>query len=360
VENETLTVAQTGVERLYEQNSGPVFAHCFARVGSRNVAEWAVNATFDRARAALENGGIAEPELDWLLRTADKFCAPKLCLDASPFASMVVVQNWRGRSFDEIATELEARHARLEEERKRLTPWRRVLGAFNLGPAVSWVKGLLGGLGAVKATVAAVGVVGAVAVVATPVATKLHHAVRPGPGSTPAATSAKSSPARPASQAGQPSGAVATRRRAAVPPKPHQAAVRHAPTPTAAGSSQTGLVGAGQTAVTHPSRAGSSPAPAPQHASSAGGVSATLSVTTTANITPKQPAPQSSTAAVATVTPITPDPSLPKSPTAPTAPTATVPSAPDAPTVTAPSVDTPTVPSVSTPSVPSVTAPTLP
>src|SRR5437763_1031339 len=84
------------------ESSGRVFAYCFARVGSRNVAEWAVNATFDRARAALANGGMNEPELDWLLRTADKFCAPKLCLDARPLESMLVLQDWQGKTFDEI------------------------------------------------------------------------------------------------------------------------------------------------------------------------------------------------------------------------------------------------------------------
>src|SRR3954452_17847527 len=101
-----MTVAEAGVEQLYSETAGPVFAYCYARVGSRNVAEWAANATFDRARAALGNGGIPAPQLDWLLRTADKFCAPKLCLDARPLESMVVLQDWGGRSFDEIANEL--------------------------------------------------------------------------------------------------------------------------------------------------------------------------------------------------------------------------------------------------------------
>src|SRR4051812_47079336 len=173
-----LTLGRSTAEKLHEQNSGRVFAYCYARVGSRNVAEWAVNATFDRARAALSNGGIPDPQLEWLLRTADKFCAPKLCLDSRPLESMVVLQDWRGRSFDEIANELEARYARLDEERNRLTPWRRVLGAFNLGPALSWIKGLAGALGAAKATIAAVAVVGALAVVATPLGTKLHDLAR--------------------------------------------------------------------------------------------------------------------------------------------------------------------------------------
>src|SRR4051794_20736363 len=109
-----MTVAQTGVEGLYEQTAGPVFAYCYARVGSRPMAEWAVTATFDRARAAASNGGIPEPELDWLLRTADKFCAPRLRLGRGLVAaeSVLVLQDWRGRSFDEIEAGPTARRAR--------------------------------------------------------------------------------------------------------------------------------------------------------------------------------------------------------------------------------------------------------
>ena len=66
-----------GRSALRARRRGAVFAYCYARVGSRNLADWAVTATFDRARAALGNGGIPDPQLDWLLRTADKFCAPE-------------------------------------------------------------------------------------------------------------------------------------------------------------------------------------------------------------------------------------------------------------------------------------------
>jgi hypothetical protein len=176
-----MSVTQSAVEQLYEENAGPVFAYCYARVGTRGLAEWAVGATFDRAGAALANGGIPEPELDWLLRTADKFCAPRFRLahGAVVGESVLVLQDWRGRTFDEIEAELAARQSRLEEERKLLTPWRRLLGALNLGPAASWAKGLFAGASTVKVTAGGLAVVGALAVVATPVATKLHDAVRP-------------------------------------------------------------------------------------------------------------------------------------------------------------------------------------
>ena len=45
------------------------------------MAECAVTATFDGARAAAATGGIPEPELDRLLRRTDRFCAPRLRLD---------------------------------------------------------------------------------------------------------------------------------------------------------------------------------------------------------------------------------------------------------------------------------------
>jgi hypothetical protein len=363
--SDILTVGQTGVEELYEQNAGRVFAYCFARVASRNVAEWAVNATFDRARAAIANGGIPEPELDWLLRTADKFCAPKLCLDARPLESMVVLQDWWGRSFDQIATELEARWARLEEERRRLTPWRRVLGAFNLGPAISWVKGVLGGLGAVKATATAVALLGAIAVVGTPLGTKLHSAVWPGEShATPISTPSKSPTSAPA-KATQPEGAAKTQRSS---PAPGRAAATAngaakvgatdgAAKPSSPAPSGTGPTGGGTQA---PPGAGEGVAPAGQpRAASSTGVSASASVTTTSKPTPSQPT-SSPTLAVPTLTTTTPSTSLP----ATTLPSTTLPSTDIStlPTTTLPSVDTSAVPTVSTPTVgvPSTSTPSTP
>jgi hypothetical protein len=384
LEDDTMSVTQSGVDSLFEQNAGRVFAYCYARVGSRNVAEWAVNATFDRARAALSNGGISEPELDWLLRTADKFCAPKLCLDARPLESMVVLQDWRGRSFDEIAKELEARYARLEEERSRLTPWRRLLSALNAGPAISWVKGLVGGLGAVKATAAGVALVGAVAIVGTPLGAKLHDVVR-----------SDSTPSQPASST--PAGSGAT------PVAPSQQtgdATRRQPGP--AGATVTQANGAraengGKAGALHPAGAtaqatASSPAGTSQAAT---GVSASSSVTTTPATGRQQPASKEPGAAVpgatattsgqAVPTPSVTTPTLPAPPKTPTAPTATVPSVdtsavpsvstptvetptvdtptvdtPGAPSTSTPNVDTPTVPNVDTPPTPTVSAPSVP
>ena len=367
-----MSVTQSEIHSLFEQDSGRVFAYCYARVGSRNVAEWAVNATFDRARAALANGGIPDPKLDWLLRTADKFCAPRLCLDARPLESMVVLQDWRGRSFDEIADELEARYARLEEERSRLTPWRRVLGAFNFGPALSWVKGLVGALGAAKATVAAVAVVGAIAVVGTPLGPKLHDVVRPDstphvPAATPQGAGGDSKPTGGGTTA-PPS--VNARGAGSRQPTPQKAGAADISKKNGVGGHVVGSSGAGAagSASRQETATGSNhPAGSPQPragTTTTSGVSAASSVTTTAKapgLPNTRPVPAVS---VPSVVPTTPGASVPQTPSTPTPPqTPTVPTAPappTPPTVSVPPVDPSTTPPVGTPTVPTVDPPTPP
>jgi hypothetical protein len=356
--------AQSGVEQLYEQAAGPVFAYCYARVGNRHLAEWAVKATFDRAGAAFANGGIPEPELNWLLRSADKFCAPRLRLDGGAISgeSVLVLQDWRGRSFDEIEAELTARQARLEEERSRLTPWRRLLGTLDLGPAMSWAKGLFAGASAVKVAAAAVAVVGAIAVVATPVATKLHDVVRPsdekpapagGRGTTPSVQEGGTVP--PSTPA--PSG------RATVPPGAAAGTVAGATGSDGLGSS------AGASSATAPSSSAStastgghagegdqqtsSGGSAPGRPGAAGGATTASGSGTPAENhagSPSAPAAKSPTVAAPTVS--TPFVSTPTPPSTSDV-TPTVPSVPETPTV--PSVSTPSVPATPvTPDPPSV------
>jgi hypothetical protein len=361
-----LSVTQIGLDSLYEQNGGRVFAYCYARVGSRDVAEWAVNATFDRARAALADGGIDEPELDWLLRTADKFCAPKLCLDAR-LESMLVLQDWHGYSFDEIAIDLEARFARLEEERSRLTPWRRILSGFNLGPAIAWVRGLFGGLSAVKATATAIALFGAIGLVATPLAAKLHHAVRPASHEPPPAQSpADSSVLTPGSGGtAQPGRAQANAPAAqvgggAVTTKAHKAAKRRGKVTTSVGSASTQSTGAfsSQGQASETAASGAASRSTRHRLSDRAGVSASASASAT---TTTAEAPQLPNLPGVTL----PGVSLPQTPSLPTGTLPTVPDTPTLPSVpetpTVPSVSTPSVPPVpTTPSVPGVTVPTVP
>jgi DNA-directed RNA polymerase specialized sigma24 family protein len=388
VANESLTVAQTGVEELYEQTAGPVFAYCYARVGSRSMAEWAVTATFDRARAAVSNGGVPEPELDWLLRTADKFCAPRLRLDGGALAgeSVLVLQDWRGRSFDEIEAELTARQARLEEERSRLTPWRRLLGALNLGPALSWAKGLFAGASAVKATAAAVAVVGAIAVVATPIATKLHDAVNPpakkhaptrGGGATtpvPAHGTAATPEPGPARSGHAPAAVAATTGAAAGTARSHGvgSSTGASSTSSPSTSSRGGTTPAGHTGGAQPTSSGVA---APTRSGGQGQPTGGGAAPSTSpkpklpqNQTISPPAPSVKPPTVTASTPTAPTTALPQTPTVstPTVPstsdvTPTVPSVSDTPTPTVPSVSTPSVPSTgSAPNPPSVSTPSVP
>jgi hypothetical protein len=366
-----MTVAQTGVDQLYAETAGPVFAYCYARVGSRDLADWAVTATFDRARAALGNGGIPDPQLDWLLRTADKFCAPSLRSDGAAVGveSVIVLQDWRGRSFDEIESELRARQVRLEVERNRLTPWRRVLGAFNLGPAFSWAKGLFAGASVVKATAAAIAVVGAIAVVATPVATKLHHAVRPSsdkpaPSSGPSVPSGGALPsvAAPSGQSAVP--AAAAGGAAATGGKPAKngvgsgagvtTSVAPAAPPTVHASGGTG--GPRQQALSGGSaQAQSGPGARPADRAAAPGE--TVKPTSGQNDSNTVSIPKVTPPSVTTPAVTTPTVSVPETPTTPSTPDApTVPSV-SAPTATVPTVSTPDAPSVTVPSVPSVPSP---
>ena len=107
---------RAAVESLYKRESGRGSAYCYARLGSRSLAEWAVAATFDRARDQAADGGLPDHELDWLLRTADKFCSPRLKLGARRACRRRRPRTRRleRRGFDQIAAELDAHRARLE------------------------------------------------------------------------------------------------------------------------------------------------------------------------------------------------------------------------------------------------------
>jgi hypothetical protein len=223
---QSLAVGGTAAEQLYERNAGRVFAYCFVRVGSQSMAEWAVTATFDRARAALANGGLPEQELDWLLRTADKFCAPRLRLreGALPGSGALVLDDWDGLTFDQIVSRLEASREALERARGELSPWRRILGAFNLAPLVAWLKAAFTGTSAVQTAAAVVAVTGAVVVVATPVGDRLHAAVMPP--SKPKPATPTSEPSDVAGPGHAPAGGPATTSGAAQGDRPARAAVK--------------------------------------------------------------------------------------------------------------------------------------
>jgi hypothetical protein len=329
---------RAAIEGVYQRESGRVFAYCYARLGSRSLAEWAVGATFDRAREQAANGGLPDQELDWLLRTADKFCSPRLKLGADEPAGdgALVLGDWNGASFDEIAAELDAHQARLEAARHELSPWRRLLGALGFAPGGGWLQGALGGATATKATAAVVAVAGAVVVVGTPVGDKLHAAVV--------------SPAKHHGPVVTPTAGVVTPVSSGVPTAttPKQQGRGESSTSIARRPKQPKPGGAGLAAVPA-GAAGSAPGSGGQPATTSSGVSGGASVQTTP------------TAPAASPTVTVPGATVPQVST-PGVTTTTTPTV-STPTVTTPTVPTPTVstPTVSTPTVtaPTVTAPTV-
>lgn len=340
---------RAAVESLYEREAGRVFAYCYARIGSRSLAEWAVGATFDRAREQAANGGLPDQELDWLLRTADKFCSPTLKLGEEQLAAggALVLRDWNGASFDQIAAELDEHRTKLETARQELSPWRRLLGAIGIGPG-GWLQGAFGGATALKAGAAAVAVTGAVVVVGTPVGDRLHDTIdSPAKKPTPAVVT-------PAATGDTTPGTAQTGSGGTAPPANGQTTAK---TPAKSGGAKTpkpgatqsggsssapaAAAGGGQTAA--PSAAGTTTSARPTS-----GVSGGTGVQTTPGETP--PAAGKVTTTAARVT-------LPRTPTTST-PTVSTPAPVTTPTVATPTVSTPTVPTP-TVSTPSVTTPTV-
>ena len=346
---------------MYERNAGRVFAYCYVRVGSRNVAEWAVTATFDRAQAALANGGLPEQELDWLLRTADKFCAPRLRLRDSALADpgAVVLDDWDGLTFDQIASRLEASRQALERARGELSPWRRILGVFNLTPLVSWLKAALAGASAVQTGAVVVAITGAVVVVGTPVGDRLHDAVRPSKSkpATPAPKAEASLPGR--ADAGLPgtkSGPAATRDRPVR--AAGQAKVNGNPKPAVAGPHP----GAG-TSVSSAPQSGSGPdtsSPASSPGRQPGQPAASSNPLSSRGARTPKPTPTVPSSSVQT--PPVPIPTLPvETPTVEASPLPAPPPTPDPSSLPDPGGEVPTPPTLPpTPTVAGPTSPALP
>jgi hypothetical protein len=356
-------VEETTETQLYERHAGRVFAYCFARVGSRNVAEWAVTATFDRARDALSNGGLSEPELDWLLRTADKFCGPRLrlrsgALDAS---GALVLADWDGLTFDEIAARLEASREQLDRARGELSPWRRVLGVLNLGPLVAWAKGAFTGASTVNAVAAALAFTGAVVVVGTPIGDRLHDAVAPGQQSPSPARSEPGGAAAPVSSSPGRAGRPATAPVYGTLPSPVRA--KGGPTRLRSGP------GASQS-TSAAVQGGAEASPPPSGATGQPGATSTGAAAPASSPTAPTVSVPTAPSAPVTQTPTAPEPTLTVPTSTTPAPLPAPPPVPDTSSLPVPTDETPTVPAppdlgqVDVPSVPDApsapTAPSLP
>src|SRR5438132_6123978 len=207
--------ASAGAERaraLYERHERSVYAFCLHRLADRQDAEDATQATFLNALRSLERG--VEPELEsaWLLaiakrvvlnrrraaarrrrvetpddlaglgelvaapsQRADELVRLRESLSSLPEQQRraLILREWQGLTYHEIAAELGLSHAAVEtllfRARRMLaseltTPQRSkrrgLLKTLNLGPLLSAVKSLFGA-GAVKlAVVVAVAIAG--------------------------------------------------------------------------------------------------------------------------------------------------------------------------------------------------------
>jgi RNA polymerase sigma factor (sigma-70 family) len=213
---------------LYEDYANQIFRYCLHQLGSREEAEDAVQSTFLNAFRGLKRGVVPELEAAWLFKIAHNVClsrrrsswrrgrvespadfeaveeltpAPSRgadeliglqdVLEQMPETQRraILLREWQGLSYREIATELElsqgavetlifrARRslaAGLEEPPERMK--RRLLRGLDLGSLVAGLKALLVGGSAAAKVAAAVAIVSATTVVAAdPVLQHKHH-----------------------------------------------------------------------------------------------------------------------------------------------------------------------------------------
>jgi RNA polymerase sigma-70 factor, ECF subfamily len=202
---------------LYERYASRLYGFCLQRLGSREEAEDAVQTTFLNAFRGLSRGVVPASESAWLFKIAENVClsrhratfrrrrveapgdlaavedtvaAPARADDElipleEALAEMpeaqrraLLLREWQGLSYREIAAELEVSQSavetlifrarrslarRLEAPRERL---RRVGQAIDVGAVLSALKGALSTGAVVKAAVAGVALTGLVAGIA--------------------------------------------------------------------------------------------------------------------------------------------------------------------------------------------------
>jgi RNA polymerase sigma-70 factor (ECF subfamily) len=218
---EPLTTSAEATHALYQTYGRQVFGFCLKRLGSREEAEDAVQSTFLNAHRALQRGVTPEVEVAWLFKIAHNVCLTRrrsswrrgrveqvhdlaAMQDRLPAAAhepaaelfqlndaladlpetqrrAILLREWHGLSYAEIARELQVTQAavetlifrarrRLASNLERVVPRPRVLArvrhALDLGWLVPALKGLIGGGAAANAAAAAIAV-SSVAVIAT-------------------------------------------------------------------------------------------------------------------------------------------------------------------------------------------------
>ncbi len=248
---------------LYERHASRIHSYCLHQLGSREEAEDAVQTTFMNAFRALRKGITPEAESAWLFKIAENVCLSRrrsswrrgriespsdfqvieeivpgpsrqrdeLIGIEDALAGMpeqqrraILLREWQGLSYREIAEELEVTQAAVETlifrarrslaagleqpatvagKRKGL---RRAAHAFDLGSLVGVAKALLAGGAAVKATAAAVAVTAVAGAAITAHPERQNHASN----ARPAAVATGAPAALPLSRASAPWSGSAT------------------------------------------------------------------------------------------------------------------------------------------------------
>jgi RNA polymerase sigma factor (sigma-70 family) len=268
---------------LYERYSAQIFRYCLHQLGSREEAEDAVQSTFLNAFRGIKRGIVPELESAWLFKIAENVCLSRrrstwrrnriestadfdVVEELAPAPSRladelvglqdvleqmpesqrraILLREWQGLSYREIAAELELSQTAVEtlifRARRSLAKGlaeppapaekRRMVRGADLGNLLTGLKSILfGGAAAAAKTAAVVAVLGAGTVaVASPTP---HHPRSHAPAAPPASAPAASLPVpgvasvRPA-----PAPAPASHRPVVVP----KAAATHAPPPSIA------------------------------------------------------------------------------------------------------------------------------
>ncbi|HUH15484.1 MAG TPA: RNA polymerase sigma factor [Gaiellaceae bacterium] len=199
---------------LYERHATKILSYCLHQLGSREEAEDAVQTTFMNAFRALGRGVVPEAESAWLFKIAENVCLSRrrsswrrgriespsdfdvieeivpgpsrqrdeLIGIEDALASMpeqqrraILLREWQGLSYREIAAELEVSQSAVETlifrarrslaqgleqpdtlKKPKRKSFRRALHMIDLGTIAAALKTLLAGSAAVKATAAAV------------------------------------------------------------------------------------------------------------------------------------------------------------------------------------------------------------
>ncbi len=363
--------AEEETARLYSEYHAKIYRHCLRQLRSREDAEDAVQNTFLRVHTALQRGVVPEFEGPWLYKISHNVCLSRRLgttrrarveapTDLGPLeertagrepprdelfgldgalAAMpprlrraILLREWQGLSYAEIAQTLDISHSAVEtlifRARRHLAkalentvtrPARRVVGVLNLPSLLTALRGLLANAGAAKLAAGA-----AVLTVAATTGVAVELAVNAAP-SKPAGSAPRQSSDIPIGLS--PSGALSTPgARRAKPVGPHlrrsQGAARSArmgldPVPSAppgggaspAAPAPAGPVPAGPVpeAPTPPS---SDPAPSPPGGSQGDPVDPTLPALPTGGVTdPTLPVP--SVPVLTDPAPTVPEPTLP-------------------------------------------------